>query len=109
MEIDGLADALSPVDLPEPGKPLPNGLAWTSKAIAIATLFLAVANAHAIRSWAYQLPPTDYSAPVVTAAERWFDAMGGVGLNRPVEAVHAAWERLRASAFQAPPATGRAA
>jgi hypothetical protein len=95
----GLADALSPVDLPEPPVPLPNGLAWTCKAIAVATIFLVFTNAHAIRGWAYQLPPTDYSAPVVTTAEIWFDAMDSIGLNRPVEAVHGWWQSVKDRRF----------
>jgi hypothetical protein len=95
----GLADALSPVDLPEPPAPLPHGLAWTSRAIAVATVFLALTNAHAIRGWAYQLPPTDYSAPVVSAAESWFDAMDSIGLNRPVEAVHGWWQSVKDRRF----------
>lgn len=96
----GLADSLSPVDLPDPPAPLPHGLQWASTAIAVATLVLALLNAHAIKSWSYQLTPNAWSAPVVTAAETWFDALDPIGLNRPVEAMHAGWQSLKEKRFR---------
>ena len=94
---------LSPVDLPEPATPLPHPLAWTSRVILLATLVLAMLNAHAIRGWAYQLPPNAATARVVAAAEAWYDAAGGVGLNRPVETMHGWWQAAREARFQRPP------
>jgi hypothetical protein len=99
-----MTEPLSPVDLPEPPTPLPHGLRWTTTAIAVATLVLALTNAHAIRGWAWQLTPNEASARVVTVAEGWFDAMDRVGLNAPVETMHGWWQSARASGW---PATSR--
>jgi hypothetical protein len=95
----GLALSQSPVDLPEPLIPPPPPLRWTSTVIAVAALVLALLNAHAIRDWAYQLPPGDWSERAVTAAERWYDAVGAFGLNRPVETMHGGWEAQRMRRF----------
>jgi hypothetical protein len=102
----GLAHTLSPVDLPDPPAPLPHGLSWTSQVIAVATLVLALLNAHAIRGWSYQLTPNAWSAQAVAAAEAWYDAVDRIGLNRPVEAMHDDWQALKDRRFgeqQAPP------
>lgn len=95
-----LAESLSPVDLPDPPSPLPHGLRWTSLVIAWAALVLALLNAHALRSWSYQLPPNAASAPVVSAAETWFDSVDRAGLNRPVEAMHGWWQAARGARFK---------
>ena len=109
---DGLAHSLSPVDLPAPPAPLPHGLKWTTAAIAWATLVLFLLNAHALRSWSYQLPPTDLSARVVTLAETWYDTADRVGLNRPVEAMHGWWQGAKDRRFpqeETSPGDGNAA
>ena len=98
----GLAHTLSPVDLPDPPEPLPHPLRWISTAIAVATLVLALLNAHTLRSWSYQLPPNDYSARVVTLAERWYDLADAAGLNKPVEAMHGWWQGVKDARFGAP-------
>ena len=97
----GLAFSPSPVDLPEPLIPPRSPLRWTSTVIAVATLVLALLNAHAIRGWAYQLPPGDWSERTVSASEAWYDAVGELGLNRPVAAMHGGWESLRTRPFAA--------
>ena len=96
---NGLADSLSPVDLPDPPAPQPHGLKWASLVIAWASLVLFLLNAHAIRGWSYQLPPGAASAQVVNAAEAWFDTVDRAGLNRPVEAMHAWWQAAREARF----------
>jgi hypothetical protein len=95
----GLADSLSPVDLPEPATPLPHGLRWTSIVVSTASLVLLLLNAHAIRDWSYQLPPNAATAPVVTAAETWYDIADGATLNRPVETMHVWWQTARDARF----------
>ena len=102
----GLAHTLSPVDLPDPPVPLPHGLRWASIVIAVATIVLALLNAHAIRGWSYQLAPNAWSAQIVTAAETWYDALDRLGLNRPVEAMHEGWQSLKDRRFggEPPPA-----
>ena len=88
----GLTHTSSPVDLPEPAVPLPHdGLKWTTTVIAVATIFLLVFNAHALRGWAYELSPTDTTARVVSASESWYDLTTRAYLNRPVEALHHWW------------------
>ncbi|MBV9882533.1 MAG: hypothetical protein JO276_05945 [Sphingomonadaceae bacterium] len=94
-----LGETLSPVDLPEPPVPLPHGLRWTTMAIAWATLTLFLLNAHALRDWAYRLPPSETSAKVVVLAEAWFDTVDRVGLNRPVETMHGWWQGMREQRF----------
>jgi hypothetical protein len=97
---NGLADSLSPVDLPDPPAPLPHGLKWTSLVIAWASLVLFFLNAHAIRGWSYQLAPGAASAKAVNAAETWFDTVDQAGLNRPVETMHGWWQAAREVRFQ---------
>lgn len=88
----GLTHTSSPVDLPEPAVPLPHdGLKWTSIVIAVAAAFLLVFNAHALRGWAYELTPTDTNAKIVGASESWYELTAGIGLDRPVEALHHWW------------------
>jgi hypothetical protein len=97
----GLAETLSPVDLPEPAVPLPHPLRWTTTVIAVATLFLLLFNAHALRGWSYQLSPNDETARVVTVAESWYDAAGKAGLNFPVETMHGWYQSARDARFGA--------
>ena len=95
-----LAHTLSPVDLPDPPVPLPHGLRWTAMVIVSASLVLLLLNAHAIRDWSYQLPPSAASARMVNAAETWFDLVGRAGLNRPVEIMHGWWQGARDARFR---------
>ena len=95
----GLEDTLSPVDLPAPPEPLPQPLRWTSSAIAAATLFLALFNAHAIRGWCYDLPPGAVSERLIGAAEGWYAATAAVGLNRPVETMRGWWQSAKEKRF----------
>ena len=94
-----LGDTLSPVDLPASPVPLPHGLKWATTAIAWATLVLFLLNAHALRDWAYRLPPSDASARIVTLAEGWYDLADQAGLNRPVETMHGWWQTMRERRF----------
>ena len=96
----GLAHSLSPVDLPEPLIPPPHPLRWTTTVIAVAALVLALLNAHAIRGWAWQLPPGPWSERAVIVAEGWYEAIGRLGLNRPVEAMHGEWQALKDRRFE---------
>ena len=102
----GLARTLSPVDLPEPLVPPPHPLPWTSTVIATAAAVLALLNAHAIRGWAYQLPESAASERTIAAAEAWYDLVGRVGLNRPVEVLHGRWQAAKAARFEPQPASG---
>jgi hypothetical protein len=102
----GLAFSQSPVDLPEPLIPPPHPLRWTTNVIAVAALVLALLNAHAIRGWAWQLPPSPWSERAVIAAESWYDMVGRLGLNGPVEGMHGEWQKLRNARFDRRTAEG---
>jgi hypothetical protein len=95
----GLEDTLSPVDLPPSDAPLPDPLSWTTTVIAVATLFLTLFNAHALRSWAYALDSNAVSERIVEASERWYAATGSVGLNGPVETMRAEWQKVKDARF----------
>ena len=91
----GLTHTSSPVDLPEPEVPLPHdGLKWTTTVILVASAFLLLFNAHALRAWAYELSPTDTTAKVVGASETWYDWTSRAYLNRPVEGLHHWWRGM---------------
>jgi hypothetical protein len=96
---EGLAQTLSPVDLPEPAEPLPDPLRWMVTVIAVAGLFLALFNAGSIRSWAYELKPTPVNERVVIAAESWFDMVNGVGLEAPVSTMRGWWKQVQSARF----------
>lgn len=95
----GLAHSLSPVDLPEPPEPLPRPLGWTIQVIAAAGLVLALFNAGAIRSWAYELRASAANQRIVAVAEHWHDATATFGLNRPVETMRGWWKSVQAARF----------
>lgn len=88
----GLTHTSSPVDLPEPAVPLPHdGLRWATIVILVASAFLFVFNARAVRGWAYERTPNDTTAKVVAASETWYDLTAKIGLDRPVNALHHWW------------------
>lgn len=96
---EGLAHTLSPVDLPEPAQPLPDGLRWTMTVIAIAALVLVLFNAGSLRSWADALKPTPVNDRIVVAADAWYDVTATIGLNRPADALRAGWEKVQQARF----------
>jgi hypothetical protein len=98
----GLAHSQSPVDLPEPLFPDPHALRWTSMVIVTAALLLALLNAPAIRGWAYELPESASSERAVAVAERWYGAVGRLGLNAPVETMHGRWQDVKEARFHTP-------
>ena len=102
-----LAYSQSPVDLPEPLIPA-HPLRWTTTVIVVAALVLGLLNAPAIRGWAWQLPPGPWSERAVTAAEGWYDMVGRLGLNGPVETMHREWQGLRDARFDRTRAEGTA-
>lgn len=96
---EGLANTLSPVDLPEPDAPLPNPLAWTFTVIATAGIFLALFNAGSIRSWSYELKPGTLNERVVSASESWFNLTSSAGLEVPVDAMRGGWKGVQNARF----------
>ena len=91
----GLAYSQSPVDIPEPLDAPPDPLRWTSTVILVAAATLALLNAHAVRGWAYQLPPNGYSVAAIAAAESWYESVDRLRLNAPVESMRERWHALK--------------
>lgn len=98
-DVEGLAHTMSPVDLPEPDRPLPNPLAWTFTVIATAGIFLALFNAGSIRSWSYELKPSPVSESVVSASEGWFNLTSSASLEAPVDAMRDGWKGVQNARF----------
>jgi hypothetical protein len=61
---------------------------WTSRAILVATLLLAVLNSPSIQTWATTLPPTWGSQTVDDLAEVWTRRLEQLGLDQPRSVVH---------------------
>jgi hypothetical protein len=99
----GLEDRLSPVDLPgdAPGEGAP--LRWTVTIVAVATLFLFLFNATAIRAWASELAPSPWTEPAIAFADWWYETASGLGLTVPVETMHGWWEHARGGEAEAAP------
>ncbi|MBC2776833.1 hypothetical protein [Parasphingopyxis marina] len=94
------ADMTSPVDLPpiEGGEAHP--LLWASTAIAVASAFLLLFNASALRSWAYEREPGPVNERVVGYAEGWFAVTERFYLDRPVAAMSGWWDAMKAIGFR---------
>jgi len=94
---DGLPWGESPIDLAEEDDAaLQTGWGWIWGVLASSSVALALFNAHAVRNWAEQLPPNAMTAPIVAAAEHWYDTADRLGLNRMVDAAERAAKALRA-------------
>jgi hypothetical protein len=91
------AEMTSPVELPPVEETRP--LLWASTAIAVATAFLLLFNASALRSWAYEREPGPVSERIVGYAEGWFAAIERFYLDRPVAAMSGWWEAMKAVEF----------
>jgi hypothetical protein len=102
-DVEGLANSLSPVDLPEPDEPLAHPLRWTVTVIATACLVLALFNAGSVRGWSYELKETETSQRIVTVSESWFNLTAAIGLDKPAEQLRGLWEEAKAARF---PGTG---
>jgi len=61
---------------------------WTSRAILVATLLLAVLNSPSIQTWATTLPPTWGSQTIDDLAEVWTSRLEQLGLDQPRTVVH---------------------
>jgi len=70
-----------------------SGLAWTSTAIAVAALTLAVGNADSARNWSEGLKPGPVSQPVREAAEGWAGFTKATRLSLVRDQVRGLWER----------------
>lgn len=95
----GNADMTSPVDLPPPDEEEPHPLLWASTAIAVATGFLLLFNASALRGWAFDLEPSPRNERIVAAADSWYGKTEALYLDRPVETMSGWWLAVKALEF----------
>jgi len=65
---------------------------WTTRTIVVATVFLAVLNAHSIQTWATSLPPNWTSETLRVLADAWSDRVAALGLDQPRAAIRNAYE-----------------
>lgn len=96
----------SPVDLPPPEEEEQQPLLWTSIVIAVATGFLLLFNASAIRSWAFDLEPGPQSEQVVMLADDWYERTEIFYLDRPVVVMSGWWNAIKALEFGSDEAAG---
>ena len=94
-----LVDITSPVDLPPPDGEEQHPLLWTSIVIAVATGFLLLFNASALRSWAFELEPGPQNARVVAVADGWYEKTEALHLDRPVATMSGWWDAIKALEF----------
>ena len=65
---------------------------WTTRTVIMATLVLALLNAHSLQSWATTLPP-DWGGETIRAlADAWYTRTADAGLDTPRAAIHDAYE-----------------
>ena len=93
------ADMTSPVDLPPPDEEEQHPLLWASIVIAVATGFLLLFNAGAIRGWAFELEPGPRNERVVAIADGWYQKTEALYLDRPVAAMSGWWDAVKALEF----------
>jgi hypothetical protein len=89
----------SPVDLPGDPPEEGNSLRWCVEIVVAVAALLAVLNTPAIRGWASELAPGPVTEPVISAADRLYEAASGLRLTLPVETMHGWWEGARAVRF----------
>ena len=104
----GREATLSPVYLPQDA-PDSGALRWTASAIALASAFLLLFNAGAIRGWANELAPGPMTEPMIAAADAWHGLTERLGLDAPIETMRGWWRAAQGSADkggrqEAPPA-----
>ena len=104
MAGDGMMS--SPVDLPPSDEEEQQPLLWTSIVIAVATGFLLLFNASAIRSWAFDLEPGPRSEQVVMLADGWYARTETFYLDRPVAVMSGWWNAIKALEFGSDEAVG---
>ena len=61
---------------------------WTSRAIAVAALFLVTFNTHALQSWAASLPPDWTGETLRVLSDAWSQRLAELGLDRPRSILH---------------------
>lgn len=94
-----IAEVGSPVVVPADPVDAVRPWRWMTQVIGIATLFLAVFNAHAIGGWFDELPPARLTEPLRQPIARWTAMTVRLGLDTPRAAVRSRWEAAQAARF----------
>ena len=84
---------------------------WTSRTILIATVVLALLNAHALQSWVTTLAPSWSGQMIRRLVAAWSSRTEAAGLDRPRAAIHDAYEAKKALTWDdlaSAPASGNA-
>lgn len=68
---------------------------WATRTLVFATLFLALCNARAIRSWASTLPPDWGGVTARALSQVWGERMAAAGLDRPRSATQAGYDAAK--------------
>ncbi len=97
--MSGHGEFESPVDLRSQHFGLHRPLRWTTQTIAVASLFLLVANATALRAWVDEQPPGPVQARAAEAAAQWEGAMSALGADRLRNYFNAKWKAGKAHRF----------
>jgi len=76
---------------------------WTSRIIAVATVFLLVFNAASIQNWSRQQPPGWVTATVQQLSDVWSAQLMQLGADQPRQTVRDAYHALTEARFGGPP------
>lgn len=72
---------------------------WATGVIAVATLFLALTNAHAVQGWFDERPPGSFSEPLRAPIRQWSALTARAGLDAPRAALRRRWQAVEAMRF----------
>lgn len=97
-----------PVDLPGAARGQDCALRWTSVAIGIAALSLALTNAASIHSWGAELPPGPRVALLLDRTDRWRATTDRAGLGTPRASMHRIWRQMEEARWPRQRAAGTA-
>jgi hypothetical protein len=89
----------SPVDIPREG-PGRRPLGWATRTIFVASLFLLITNAVALRGWIDEQPVSPLQARLAGWAAEWAEATSALGLGSPRAEVHRLWKEGEAARFE---------
>ena len=82
-----------PVDLPGPSGEA-HALRWTTIAIGVATVALALTNASSITSWGAEQTPGPRVAQLLDRADRWRATTDRAGLGSARATMHRLWKKM---------------
>lgn len=76
-----------------------SGLAYMAASAAVALLYAALLNAHALAAWADGLTPSARTAVIVTLSHDLADRTAAGGLDGPRAAMKAQWDTAKAAVW----------